>query len=149
FLAFASSAEIRNPLGSRKRVASGVRSVLREQHLEDTLPQSCFAPPAIMVDDGFPWPEVCGQIAPRASCVRHPEHRFHAPAPLFCRAISPGLRWLKQRTQSLPHRIGERRQTGQTDRFRQEVRTRERRGLTGTALQVAALRSRLMSAAEA
>lgn len=41
-----------------------MRLILRKQNQEDTLPESFFAPAAIMIDHRFPWPEAFGQVAP-------------------------------------------------------------------------------------
>ncbi len=81
--------------------------------------------------------------------MRYPEHGLDAPTTLVCRAASFGLRRLKQRAQLLPQRIGELRQSRQTNLFRQSIHTCYRRSLTGAALGVAELCSGLMAAAEA
>jgi len=136
------------PLGNGRRETSHRRHALWEQNLEDTLPESFFAPPAIVVDDGFPWPEVGGQLAPGRGCTCDPEHSLHAPAPLPCRTTPSGLRRLEERAQVFPERIGQLGQPRQTDRFRQGVRRSNRRSLIGAALGVTLLRSGLMAAAE-
>ena len=86
-----------------------MRGAGREQNLEDALPQPVFAPATVMVHDGFPRPEVCGQLPPGRGRPSYPEHGLHAPAPLLCLATSLGLRGLEQRTQLVPKGIGERR----------------------------------------
>ena len=126
-----------------------MRGTLREQNLEDPLPDTFFAPATIMVHDGFPRPETRRELTPGACRAGHPEHGFHTPAPLLCGATALGLRRLEQRAQLLPQGIGELRQPRQTNRRRPHVRRCNRRGLASAALQVAPIRSVLMGPAKA
>ena len=136
-------------LGSGKSKVSRVRDALREQNLEDPLPDPFFAPPTIMVHDGFPRPETLRELTPGARRAGHPEHGFHTPAPLLCRATALGLRRLEQRAQLLPQGISELRHPRQTNRRKPRVRRCNRRGLASAALQVAPMRSVLMGPAKA
>jgi hypothetical protein len=102
-----------------------------------------------MIHDGLPWSKVFGQVSPGARRACDPQHSFDAPPSLVCRAASFGLRGLEQRTQLFPEGIGELGQTWQTDRMRQRVWRRNRRGLTGATLLVAYVRAGLMRASEA
>ena len=98
-----------------------MRGALREQNLEDTLPKPCFAPAAVMVHDGLPRPEVCGQLSPGRGRRGYTEHGLHAPAPLLCGATPLGLHRLEQRAQLIPEGISERRKSRQQDGKRQRV----------------------------
>jgi len=138
-----------NPLGNWRRKVRCMRGTLREQNLENPLPDPFFAPATIMVHDGFPRPETLRELTPGARRVGHPEHGFHTPASLLCGAAALGLRRLEQRAQLLPQGIGELRQPRQTHRRRPHVRRCNRGGLASAALQVAPIRSVLMGTAKA
>lgn len=125
-----------------------MRVALREQNLEDALPQPCFAPATVMVRDGLPRPEVLGQLPPGRGRPGHPEDGLHASAPLLCLATSPGLRGLEQWSQLVPEGIGEQRKNRQWDGKRQRVGQCDGRSLANVALGVRPLRAGLMRAAE-
>jgi hypothetical protein len=71
--------------GSGRRKTCCSRGILRKQHLKNLLPNPLFAPAAVMIHDGLPRFEVCGQVSPGARRARDPQHSFDVPAPLVCR----------------------------------------------------------------
>ena len=138
-----------SPSGNGRKKACRRRGVLRKQNLKDPLPNPLFAPAAVMIHDGLPWSEVLGQVSPGARRARDPEHGFDAPAPSDVGRPRLGCADSNNGRSCSSRRIGERRQTGQTDRHRPRVRRCNSRGLASAAQQVVLLRSGLMGSAEA
>ena len=125
-----------------------MRGALREQDLEEALPQPCFAPATVMGHDGFPRPEVFGHLPPGRGRPGHPEHCLHAPAPLRCCATSLELRRLEQWAQLVPEGKSRAEEAQATGWEAAVCAAGDGRGETAAALGVKPLRAGLMCAAE-
>src|SRR5262249_40198760 len=84
------------------------------QRLEDERPGAVGAPAVVAVVDGLPGTEAARQIAPRSARTQHPQAAVEHETVVRGRpAGQTGLRWTKQRAESMPLGVAQR----ETSRF--------------------------------
>ena len=122
-------------------------TILRQQDLQDALPDAFFAPALIAAGNRGPGSETLGQFAPGRTGAHDPEQALDYQAVID--RWTPRLRLLRrqERLKLLPVGIGERRQSLHLQGS--WWLERDRRGLACATQPMEVLRSRLMSASKA